>query len=428
MAIVVLTACFPQDRVPFLVGLALWGAACAFVATLLRNFAAYAAALAGYTAAIIAVISSARPVARTAKRFMLAVYRVSEICIGIVCAGIVLAGTDFGGARRRLAALFAGLSAEITGRFTGTLALAGSEMPETQPDRRELIRRVIALDPVIDEAIGESSQTPLSFTSVADSHRRLVRRARRLAHGRGRLARLSDDEARQDADAVLRSIPQELRSAGARRAGRLDGRPSRLRRICETAVRTLKRLPAGTPSLRLLADQTAKVLAGISRSAQWIGVACRRSCAACASRPWRPTARGRLAACFRQCRARIRDDRRCRSVLDRHRVAERRRRNHLGRHHGDPVVARADQAYADAMRFMIGIGLATVFAAIIAFAVLPEVETFAGFSLVIGLYLVPAGALMAQAMAGGDVYSHGGQFRAAARARKPDELRHRAIL
>src|ERR1700758_4986073 len=54
VAVVVLTACSPQDRAPFLIGLALWGAGCALVATLLRNFAAYAAALAGYTAAIIA--------------------------------------------------------------------------------------------------------------------------------------------------------------------------------------------------------------------------------------------------------------------------------------------------------------------------------------------------------------------------------------
>ena len=49
------------------------------------------------------------------------------------------------------AALFAALSAEITGRFTGMLALAGPELPET-PVRLELVRRVIALDPVIDEA------------------------------------------------------------------------------------------------------------------------------------------------------------------------------------------------------------------------------------------------------------------------------------
>src|SRR6185369_5829246 len=54
IAIVVLTACFPQQRVGFLLGLALWCAACGLCATLLRNFAAYSAALAGYTAAIIA--------------------------------------------------------------------------------------------------------------------------------------------------------------------------------------------------------------------------------------------------------------------------------------------------------------------------------------------------------------------------------------
>ena len=54
VAIVVLTACFPQNRVAFLVGLALWGAGCAFVATILRNSLAVAAQLAGLTAAIIA--------------------------------------------------------------------------------------------------------------------------------------------------------------------------------------------------------------------------------------------------------------------------------------------------------------------------------------------------------------------------------------
>jgi Fusaric acid resistance protein family len=157
VAIVVLVACFPQARAPFLVGLALWGAACALVATLLRNFAAYAAALAGYTAAIVASDTLGATGGTDGQVFLLAICRASEICIGIVCAGIVLAGTDLGGARRRLAALFAALSSEIAGRFAGTLALAGPGLPETQPVRRELLRRVIALDPVIDEAIGESS-------------------------------------------------------------------------------------------------------------------------------------------------------------------------------------------------------------------------------------------------------------------------------
>jgi uncharacterized membrane protein YccC len=57
---------------------------------------------------------------------------------------------------------------------------------------------------------------------------------------------------------------------------------------------------------------------------------------------------------------------------------------------------RADQAYATAKSFMAGNVLATVFTAIIAFAVLPGLETFEAFSLAIALYLVPVGALMAR--------------------------------
>jgi uncharacterized membrane protein YccC len=147
VVIVVLTAVFPQNRFGFLVGLALWGGACALVATLLRNFAAYAAALAGFTAAIIASDQLGATGGPNGQAFMLAVYRVSEIWIGIVCAGIVLAGTDFGDAPRRLAAQFAALAAEIAKGFSSSLALAGvSSSDSLQPVRRELVRRVIALD------------------------------------------------------------------------------------------------------------------------------------------------------------------------------------------------------------------------------------------------------------------------------------------
>ena len=158
VAIVVITACFPQNRAAFFVSLALWGAACALVATLLRNFASYAAALAGYTAAIIASDQLGAVGGLNGNAFLLAVYRSSEICIGIVCAGVVLAATDLGGAPRRLATLFAAISVEIGCRFTRTLATAGAGFEETQTVRRELTRRVIVLDPVIDEALGESSQ------------------------------------------------------------------------------------------------------------------------------------------------------------------------------------------------------------------------------------------------------------------------------
>ena len=167
LMIVVLNACFPQDRIAFLTLLALWFAVCAFATTLLRNFASYAAALAGYTAAIIAADTLGASGGPDGQVFMLAVTRASEICIGIACAGIVLAGTDFGGSQRQLAALFAGLAAEITGQFVGMLAPAGSQPPDTRAQRRELTRRVIALDPAVDRAIGESQSIALPLAGVA---------------------------------------------------------------------------------------------------------------------------------------------------------------------------------------------------------------------------------------------------------------------
>src|ERR1700730_15110550 len=96
VAIVVLTACFPQQRTGFFLGLALWGAVCGLLATLLRNFAAYAAALAGYTVAIVASDELGATGGANGEILILAITRASEICIGIICAGVVLAGTDFG--------------------------------------------------------------------------------------------------------------------------------------------------------------------------------------------------------------------------------------------------------------------------------------------------------------------------------------------
>src|SRR5258707_2466210 len=152
---VVLTACFRQDRIAFLVLLAFWGGLCAFAATTLRNFASYSAALAGYTAAIIAADTLGAAGGPSPDAFMLAVWRASEICIGIVCAGVVLARTDLGGARRRLAGSFASLAVEITSRFSRMLTLAGPQLPDTQAERRDFVQRVVALDPGGGQTLGE---------------------------------------------------------------------------------------------------------------------------------------------------------------------------------------------------------------------------------------------------------------------------------
>src|SRR6516164_496312 len=266
-AIVVLTACFPQDRGPFLIGLALWGAACALVATLLRNFAAYAAALAGYTAAIIASDQLGATGGPNGDAFMLAVTRASEICIGIVCAGIVLALTDLGGARRRLGTLFAGLLAEIAGGFTHTLIIIGAEFENIQATRREFVRRVVALDPVIDEALGESSQLRYHSPVLQGAVNGLLAALAGWRNAAVLLARSPRESARQEVAAVLARVPRELRLRPEQdpRSGWIAD-PTRLLRLCEAAVPRLVTLPAGTPSLRLLADQAAEVLAGMSRA------------------------------------------------------------------------------------------------------------------------------------------------------------------
>src|SRR5271168_3737875 len=203
VVIVVLTAVFPQNRFGFLVGLALWGGACALVATLLRNFAAYAAALAGFTAAIVASDQLGATGGPNGQAFMLAVYRVSEIWIGSVSAGIVLAGTDFRAAPRRLAALFADLSAEIAKGFRSSLALAGLSSSDTlQPVRRELIRRVIALDPIMDESLGESSRLRYHSPLLQGAIDGLFSALAAWRSAEVRLSRLPKDAARQESDAI----------------------------------------------------------------------------------------------------------------------------------------------------------------------------------------------------------------------------------
>src|SRR6202453_657743 len=267
LAIVVLTACFPQNRTGFLIGLGLWGGACAFVATLLRNFASYAAALAGYTAAIVASDQLGATGGPGAQAFMLAVDRASAICIGIVCAGVVLALTDFGGARRRLALLLAPLSAEITGRFAGTLAASDAGSPDTQPVRRELIRRVIALDPAIDQAIGESSQlryhSPLLQRAV-DGLFGALAGWRAVANHLDRPSHVRQSQ--HEVGEVLKRFPLKLQAGHKYGDSHWLANPAGMRQICRQAVRALLSVPVRTPSLRLLIGQTAQVLLGVAEA------------------------------------------------------------------------------------------------------------------------------------------------------------------
>ena len=174
--------------------------------------------------------------------------------------------------------------------------------------------------------------------------------------------------------------------------------PILLRQGCDAAVQALIALPASTPSLRLLADQTAEVLAGMSDALEGLALlvadprrarsrsrraklhvpdwlpalvnAGRSFIAICAVEVfWIVTAwpNGALAVTWTAI-----------SVV---------------------VFATTvddDEAYVSAMKYMVGTGLAAVCAGVIGFAVLPRIETFEGFSAAMGVYFVPVGALMAQ--------------------------------
>jgi uncharacterized membrane protein YccC len=398
VAIVALTAYFPQDRMGFLLGLALWGAACGLLATLLRNFASYAAALAGLTAAIIASDELGTVGGANGDVFILALTRTTEICIGIICAGVVLAATDFGGARHRLAVQLATISAEIAGRLAGTFLLVGPEQSETRPIRRDLIRRVTALDPIIDEALGESSDLRPHSPELQAAKGGLFAALSGWRTAAVHLE-LQSQQARREAYIVLENIPPELRSVDTRdEATNWTVDPFSGRNACASAVRAVTSLSADTPSLRLLTDQAAAALLGIRRALDGLLLLID---------PTRNIPRSRSA------RFRIPDM--LPALINAVRIFVA-----VGSvalfwiasawPSGAQAIVfaaiativfspKADQAYTITMSFMVGTSLAAALAAIVKFAVLPGLSTFAGFSLAMGLFLVPTGTLMVQSQA-----------------------------
>ena len=282
--------------------------------------------------------------------------------------------------------------------FAETLSLAGPALPDTQPVRRDYIRRVVALDPVIDETIGESPQlryhSPVLQKAV-DGLFAALSGWRAIAN---HLVRLPGDQAKASANMVLDCIPQELLTLLEQADPvRLTADPTRLCGYCETAVRLLIAFRAETPSLRLLADKAADALMGVSNELNGVALL--------VADPARPVPRRRGVFHFR-----LSDWLPALISAGRAFVT-------IGAvtlfwivtvwPSGAVVMIwaatavilfapQAEQAYNTALSYTAGYVVAALFAAIIAFAVLPNLETFAGFATALGLYLVPAAALSAQ--------------------------------
>ena len=263
IGIVILAALFRQDRIGFLIGLALWCAVSTFVATLLRNFAAYAAALSGYTAAILAS-DVLGPVGTTGGDVtFLAINRAIEICMGILCAGVILALTDLGHSRRKLAAELASLSTAIMDGFADCFLTASSDLTQFQGLRRDLLRRIIALDPTIDAAIGEASDLRYRSPVLQRAVSGLVETISAWRKAAYQFALNRNPTTERDARAVYNELPRDRLSPDASGSAKT---PAELRAACCSAVRSLTRFNAETPSQRLLAESAAQGMLGMARA------------------------------------------------------------------------------------------------------------------------------------------------------------------
>jgi Fusaric acid resistance protein family len=114
---------------------------------------------------------------------------------------------------------------------------------------------------VIDEAIGESSQLRYHSPLLQDAVDGLFAAIAGWRTVAARLAFLPAAAAQHEAEAVLRTIPEEVRSPSQGEPTLWTANPIVIRRLYSAAIRTLIAMPASTPSLRLLA---ARVLAGLS--------------------------------------------------------------------------------------------------------------------------------------------------------------------
>jgi hypothetical protein len=144
------------------------------------------------------------------------------------------------------------------------LTPAEPQFLQAQPVRQELTRRVRELGSIIEEAIGEPSQlrqnSPVLQAAVDGLLNALAGWRIVAVH----LGQVPHDQAQQQASIVSQALPDELRLGleNADQAGWLTN-PVILRHIYDQGVAALSALSVYTPSLRLLADQTAEVLAGV---------------------------------------------------------------------------------------------------------------------------------------------------------------------
>jgi uncharacterized membrane protein YccC len=383
VAIVVLTAMFPQNHLALLCGLALWGAACGFFATILPNFGGYAAALAGYTTAIVFGDLVADP----QNVFLQAVWRVTEIAIGILSAELVHALTDFGRARARLARVLADTGRDIASGLMQTLRTA-HDPSEVRTLRRTLIRRVIALDAIIEEAVGEPSHLKHQAARLRAAQEALFVA---LSAWRG-IANHLWAMPRQEANAIAAELLPRI--AKLAYSSWLED-PQVVRQICREEWQIAGSLATADVSSRLVQEGTMRTLHALEGVADALVLASSSVSQSSSQQSSRPQVPDFLPPMLNGLRILI-------ALL----IAE------LfwivtAWPDGPTLItftavsvilfsARADTAFSSAVEFSLGCAGASVVAVILDQAILPVVPSdFLALAVVLSLVLVPLGALAA---------------------------------
>ena len=383
VAIVLLTGAMPQSRIGLVAGLAAWGGLCAIMSTFLKNNAAYAAALAGYTATIVfsdAISATPNQV------FIVATVRATEISIGVISAGLVLAATDLGDASHRLAEEMAAIAADIAAGIADTLG-GRLTIAQAQERRRALLQRVTMLDPLIDEVRGESASVRYRSRTMEAAVGGLLGA---LAGWRGMATHMNatlDQQAKAEVSIALAAFEALLGHAWR-------GDPVAVRQACHDHARHLLELPGSTAGARLLVDRAVAALLGLASGANGL-VVIEAPTHALAERAGRrlfiPDTLPALLNGLRVVATIV-----VASVIW----------IEVAWPGGQGVVVfaavvtilfapQAERAYGTVREFAAGVFIATVLAAVIKFGVLPQQQTFLALMLVIGVVMVPAAALAA---------------------------------
>jgi uncharacterized membrane protein YccC len=256
VVVVLLVAAFPQSRVGFLLVLAVWCGLCGFAATVLQNFASYAAALAGYTAVIIAADAITDP----NNVFLLAVSRGSEISLGIVCAGVVLVLTGRGTARERAATTIADIARQTgLGLRRSCEHIDGAPDGESATARRALIARTSALAALLDETVGESPDLRVHSRALSAAVEGLFAALSGWRLVATHLETVPPAQAADDVAPLLAALPPGPAIVLTSRS-----LPAETRDRCRAAARAVGAVPVQTRGAELVQEGVTESLRGLA--------------------------------------------------------------------------------------------------------------------------------------------------------------------